>query len=120
MIAIYNYDDYLKRKNPLDFEKCRHIHDLMLKEMGHDSYSAELYEELVTKATEYANIRAMWCLMDVDSRWSQDDSRTSKHDVLIGKVNQLARYLRLNGKDAKWREILGDESQLPTVKTMGL
>ena len=36
-------------------------------------------------------------------------ARSAKHDSIIIKFNQLARYLRMQGKEVKWRDMLGDE-----------
>ena len=40
-----------------------------------------------------------------------DSLRTSHHDSVISHFNMLARYLRMQGKKAAWRDALGDENE---------
>lgn len=37
-----------------------------------------------------------------------DSLRTSHHDSVITHLNMLTRYLKMQGKQAMWREQLGD------------
>ena len=36
-----------------------------------------------------------------------DPARTSKHDSIINKYDQLASYLKMQKKSTEWRDILG-------------
>ena len=54
-------------------------------------------------AARYAGFRSSWLLWGREERISRDESRTACHDSLIVRFNQLARYLRSQGKDAAWR-----------------
>ena len=48
-----------------------------------------------------------WTIKDRGWKMDNDPTRTSKHDAIIIKYNQLARYLKMQGKSAEWRDILG-------------
>lgn len=47
--------------------------------------------------------------MSTEEKMDKDSSRTFCHNSLIVKFNQLARYLRMNGMNAGWRDLLGYE-----------
>ena len=50
----------------------------------------------------------------------RDESRTSCHNSLIIKFNQLAKYLKLSGKAISWRDELGyEEDDRYCRKTIG-
>lgn len=70
----------------------------------------EIYEELIGVATKHASFRSEWFIWDRATRMEKDDSRTSCHNSLIIKLDMLARYLKMQGKDAKWRDELGYET----------
>ena len=44
-----------------------------------------------------------------EEKMETDSLRTSHHDSLIIHFNMLARYLRMQGKEAAWRDQLGYE-----------
>lgn len=108
---IYQYEEYVKKEKALTFEEEILIHHEMCKEIESDPDALELYEELVIKSIEYAMIRAKWTLMSVEEKRDMDESRTSKHNSLIVKFNQLARYLKMKGMSASWRDLLGYEEE---------
>lgn len=101
------YEDYLKMPKSIDFEKCLEIHKLMIEEISNDEDAVELYDEILEKAVEYVALRAKWTFMDKQWKMDEDPGRTRKHDALIVKFNQLERYLKMRGKEAKWRAMLG-------------
>ena len=78
------------------------------KEIGEDPEAVELYEELIDAATRYAAVRAKWLRMSKEEIIDTDSLRTSHHDSVITHLNMLARYLKMQGKKALWREQLGD------------
>ena len=45
--------------------------------------------------------------MTREQKMEIDERRTSCHDSLIVKFNMLARYLKMQGKPAAWRDTLG-------------
>ena len=46
----------------------------------------------------------------------RDSARTSCHDSVIVKFNMLERFLKMKGKDARWREVLGHEEDDPSFR----
>ena len=106
---IYLYDDYLKKQNILTTEVAMSIHQEMYSEIGNDKDALELYEELLRKAIEYSAIRSKWTVMSSEEKMDADPGRTMKHDSLIVKFNQLAKFLKMQGKPAIWRDRLGYE-----------
>lgn len=117
---INRYEDYLSREKSISLEQMQAIHHQMLEEVQGDNEALEIYEELVEKATKYAAIRAEWYLWDKATRMERDEGRSSCHNSLIVKFNMLAKYLRLQGKKAYWRDELGyEEDDKYYRKTIG-
>lgn len=106
---ISTYENYLPMKKSLSLEDMVQLHNEMLLEIGSDSDALELYDELVETATRYAAFRAKWPLLSKEEKMDTDSSRSSCHNSLIVKFNQLARYLKMQGKMAEWRDVLGYE-----------
>lgn len=106
---ISTYEDYLPLPMSLSLEEMASLHKDMVNEIGNDNDSLELYEELITTATRYMVFRSNWLLWSKEEKMSQDPGRTSCHDSVIVKFNQLARYLKTQGKAATWRDTLGYE-----------
>ena len=104
---IATYKDYLAQFKSIDFETCLKVHDMMIEEIGDNEDAIELYNEIVEKSIEYTSIRAYWTIKDREWKINNDPARTAKHDAIIIKYNQLARYLKMQGKTAEWRDILG-------------
>mgnify|MGYP003292808366 CR=1 FL=1 len=103
----YTYQEYLEMPKSIEFEKCLEIHQMMLDEIDKDEEAIELYDEIIDKAIDYVALRAKWTYMDKEWKMSEDPGRSRKHDALIVKFNQLERYLKMQGKEAKWRAMLG-------------
>ena len=115
---VCTYEEYLKQSKAITFEKMQTIHTEMLAEIGADTGSLELYDELMKVATRYAAIRANWLLLEEKSE--QDSGRTSCHNSVITHFNMLARYLKQQGKAAAWRDKLGyEEDDLYNRKAVG-
>lgn len=108
-MMISTYEDYLPLPMSLSLEEMAFLHRDMVNEIGNDTDSLELYEELITTATRYMVFRSNWLLWSKEEKMDKDSSRTSCHDSVIVKFNQLARYLKSQGKSAAWRGILGYE-----------
>lgn len=106
---ISTYEEYLPMEKSLSIEDMVKLHKEMVSEISNDSDSLELYDELVSTATRYAAFRAKWPLMSKEEKMDTDPSRSSCHNSLIIKFNMLARYLKMQGKAAAWRDILGYE-----------
>ncbi|MBO5372291.1 MAG: hypothetical protein J6A75_06190 [Lachnospiraceae bacterium] len=103
------YEEYLTTPKSLTIENMQNIHQQMLAEIGEDTDAEEIYEEIIQTATKYANFRANWLLWDKATKMERDSSRSACHNSVIVKFNMLARYLKMQGKEVKWREALGDE-----------
>lgn len=106
---ISTYKSYLPMEKSLSLEDMVKLHQEMVAEIGNDSDSIELYDELVETSTRYASFRAQWALMSREEKQDKDSSRSACHNSLIVKFNQLARYLKIQGKAAAWRDVLGYE-----------
>lgn len=117
---VCTYEEYLTQSKAITFEKMQTIHTEMLAEIGADTGSLELYDELMKVATRYAAIRANWLLLSREEKSEQDSGRTSCHNSVITHFNMLARYLKQQGKAAAWRDKLGyEEDDLYNRKAVG-
>ncbi len=105
------YESYLNEPYVLDFSQMQSLHRDLLSEISNDADAIELYDELIDAATRYAAIRAKWGMMSREEKMDKDSLRTSHHNSVITHFNMLARYLRLQGKKAAWRDVLGDEKE---------
>lgn len=115
-----NYEEYLLTPKSIPFEKMQMLHKEILAEISGDEDAEELFEELIECATRYGQFRANWLLWDRATKMERDSSRTSCHNSLIVKFNMLARYLRMQGKSALWRDELGyEEDDRYNRKTVG-
>ncbi len=106
---ISTYEDYLPMPMSLSLEEMAALHSDMANEIGDDPDSLELYEELIITATRYMVFRSNWLLWSREEKIGNDSQRTSCHDSVVVKFNQLARFLKMQGKAAAWRDILGYE-----------
>ena len=117
---ITNYEEYLETPKSISIEKMQLLHKQILEAIDEDEDAEELYEELIECATRYADFRANWLLWDRAKKMERDSSRTSCHNSLIIKFNMLARYLKMQGKSASWRDELGyEENDRYNRKTVG-
>lgn len=116
---IDTYKTYLAADRSLTLEEMEQLHGDMVSEMGNDPDALELYQELAVTATRYIAFRSQWFLWSRAEKTDRDSSRTACHNSLIVKFNQLARYLRLQGHEAAWRETLGHEEDPYNRKRIG-
>ena len=107
------YEEYLNTERSLTFKEMQDIHSQMLADIGRDADAGEIYKDLTVAATKYAAVRAEWPTLGREEKAERDSRRTSLHDSVIVKFNMLARYLKKQGKDAGWRDCLGDEKENP-------
>ena len=110
------YTDYLDLRKSLTFEQAMKLHEELLSEIGTDKTAMEIYTEICEKAARYSGFRSRWLLMSKEEKADADPSRTACHDSLVVCINKLARYLRVNGKTAAWRDELGDEAADPYIR----
>ncbi len=99
--------DYETMDKSLTLEEMQQIHREMMAGVEDDEDGQELYEELVDQANRYVTFRSSWPLWSREQKTEKDSSRTSCHDSLIVKFNQLAKYMELQGRDIQWRHKLG-------------
>lgn len=108
---INSYKEYLTTVKALSIEQMQQIHERMIEEVSSDADAMELYDELIAVATRYAEMRAKWLLMEREEKMEKDSLRTSYHNSVILHFNMLARYLKSQGKDVVWRDMLGYEEE---------
>lgn len=117
---MYSYDNYLNEPYALDFDQMKSLHSELIDEIGNDPNALELYDDLIDVATKYAAIRSRWLRMPREEKMDTDSLRTSHHNSVVIHFNMLARYLRMQGKKAEWRDKLGnDEENRYYRKTIG-
>lgn len=114
------FEKYMEEPHSLSMEQMQDIHRKLIEEIGKDPDAVELYEELIAVATRYAAIRAGWQQLSREEKMDRDPSRTSCHNSVITHFNMLARYLKMQGKQAEWRDSLGyEEDDKYFRKTIG-
>ena len=119
-MTMYAFEEYLTEPKAITFNEMQDLHSDMLSEIGNDADAIELYEDLIDTALKYAEIRARWMRLSREEKMDIDPLRTSHHDSLITHFNMLARYLRMQGKQAAWRDRLGyEEDDRFNRKTIG-
>lgn len=108
-MKINLFRGYMEETHALSMEQMQELHREMVEEIGKDTDAIELYDEFVAVATRYAAIRAGWQRLSREEKMERDPSRTSCHNSVIIHFNMLARYLRMQGRPAEWRDKLGYE-----------
>lgn len=107
MVSVY--EEYLSMPQCLSMEEMHSLHKEMVEEIGNDEEAQELYRELISVSTRYMSFRSNWLLWSREEKMEKDSARTSCHDSVIVKFNMLERFLKMKGKEARWREVLGYE-----------
>ncbi len=107
------YSDYLSEPKSISLEEMVRLHTEMTGEIGTDPDALELYGDLMETAVQYASFRANWHLWDRTIKAEKDASRTSCHSAVIIRFNQLAHFLKMQGRNAAWRDALGYEENDP-------
>lgn len=109
MIAIF--EEYRNMPMSLSMEEMASLHREMAEEIGSDRDALDLYADLTAACVKYLEYRSNWVLWSREEKIEKDPVRTSRHNMVILSMNQLARYLRLQGKAAAWRDVLGEEAE---------
>jgi len=107
------YEDYKTMPMSLTLEEMVSLHHAIAGEIDGDSDALGYYRDLLTAAVKYADSRAHWSLWSREEKAEGDRTRTLRHDSVITAFNLLARYLRMQGRAAAWRDTLGDEKENP-------
>lgn len=110
---LSTYENYEPEPMSLTLEEMASLHREMAEETGGDAEAIELYMELYAAAAKYSESRSNWLLWDKEKKLEEDSVRTSRHNKVIMAFNMLARYLKMQGKSASWRDVLGKESENP-------
>lgn len=119
-MVINTFVSYTEEPHALSIKQMQELHQEMVEEIGKDTDAIELYDELVAVATRYAAIRAGWQQLSREEKIERDPSRTSCHNSLITHFNMLARYFKMQGRSAEWRDKLGyEEDDRYFRKTIG-
>ena len=119
-MKVNTFTIYMEEPHSLTIEQMQSIHGELVAEIEKDSDAIELYEELIAVATRYAAIRVGWQQLSREEKMDRDSSRTFCHNSVITHFNMLARYLKMQGKPAKWRDQLGyEEDDKYFRKTIG-
>lgn len=106
---LSTYEDYQTMPGSLAFGEMSALHKEILDDAKFDADSADLFKNVFTAAVKYSQSRAGWPLWDGAKRQDEDYTRTSRHNQVIDSLNILARYLKMQGKPASWRDALGDD-----------
>lgn len=91
----------------LDYQMARHIYDSI---KGSDQVA--LRRELLSKATDYSNVRSQWLLASLEQRKAMDQRRTITHNSFIDSCNIMSRNMGLKDEDNTWRADLGDDRKI--------
>ena len=115
-MQVSSYKSYMDNPQSLSFEQTMKIHEEMLSEIGTDETAMEIYTEICDKAARYSGFRSKWLFMSKEEKADADPLRTACHDSLIVCTNKLARYLRISGRAAAWRDEFRDEVSDPYIR----
>lgn len=100
-------DNYLKGMILLKYEEGLKLYN-EIKSCGlaTDEDWQELFNDMLTSAVEYAQIRADWFFMNHVKRAENDSSRTINHNAFISSLKTLARNGKKQGYNCEWEQVL--------------
>ena len=92
----------------LTYEEAKEIYSTINDKLEwNDEDIVGLYNDMISRAVRYANIRAGWNALSREQKAAQDPSRTMAHDAFIMSVNIVARSEGDVGTE--WRKRLSDD-----------
>lgn len=102
------FKHYLTLNESMDFEMMTSIHQEILTQADmQDEDFQWLWQDCVHYAIEYSRIRSQWHFLSMEEKQSQDASRTSLHNNLIGCFLSLERLFEQSGwQFERWTEQL--------------
>ncbi len=102
------FKHYLTLNESMDFEMMTSIHQEILTQADiQDGDFQWLWQDCVHYAIEYSRIRSQWHFVSMEEKQSQDASRTSLHNNLIGCFLSLERLFEQSGwQSERWTEQL--------------
>lgn len=110
----FSYQEYLaSTPDHLTAEKADEYYRQMLFDYDFtDPDLTSLWEMMIGRASRYAQIRTSWWQMTPEERREEDEHRTMVHNSVINSFDMIADIERGMGKDAAWREKLGDDRKV--------
>lgn len=105
---MFSYDKYLENKDSLSFEEALVIYNkIMSASEKDDKVFKELWNDVISYASDYVKIRNQWNQLSKENKISKDSIRTSRHNAFISTLTPLERYMKLQGWDSTWLQDLG-------------
>ncbi len=105
---MFSYDKYLENKDSLSFEEALVIYNkIMSATEKDDKVFKELWNDVISYASDYVKIRNQWNHLSKENKISKDSIRTSRHNAFISTLTPLERYMKLQGWDSTWMQDLG-------------
>lgn len=85
----------------LEYEVARKYYDELKEKAAQncDEAIAELYQDFLDGAAEYAKTRLAWSFMDMATKREEDAGRTIKHDGFMLLLSAVCRNLGVQGVD---------------------
>lgn len=88
------FKHYLTLNESMDFEMMTSIHQEILTQADiQDEDFQWLWQDCVHYAIEYSRIRSQWHFLSMEEKQSQDASRTSFHNNLIGCFFKFGAFI---------------------------
>ena len=85
----------------LQYEVAKKLYEEIKEkaEQSHDEMIAELYQDFLAAAAEYAKTRLSWSFMNMTAKREDDASRTIKHNGFMSMLTAVCRNLGIEGID---------------------
>lgn len=105
---MFSYEKYLENKDSLSFDEALVIYNkIMIASEKDDKVFIELWNDVISYASDYVKIRNQWNQLSKENKISKDSIRTSRHNAFISTLTPLERYMKLQGWDSTWMQDLG-------------
>ena len=103
------YEEYLNVADRMSIEEADAIYKSLFEQLDfNDEDITDFYEDVVTRAKKYADMRFRWSLMETQDRLAEDDDRTALHDSFLNALSKMRTVLTAKGKSAAWYDMIGD------------
>lgn len=85
----------------LQYEVAKKLYEEIKEKAAanNDEMIAELYQDFLTAAAEYAKTRLSWSFMNMTAKREDDASRTIKHNGFMTLFSAVCRNLGIDGID---------------------
>jgi hypothetical protein len=74
-----------------------------------DKHLILLYNDMITKAIDYAGIRSEWLLLTAEEKKYNRETRSTVHDTFLVTLNKLEEEMLQRRRPTEWREHLGND-----------